>query len=99
MYPTSRSETPSLWVNSLLFQPAEARTEIRATAADRGEVDRLARLIRLVAVYFRVEVENMDQPWLLTGQDGTYFSFEQTKLPSVDRARAVYGDRYLAYAF
>jgi hypothetical protein len=40
---------------------------------------RLARLIRLVAVYLRIEVENMHQPRLLTGQDGTYFSFEETE--------------------
>ena len=52
-------------------------------------------LDHLVTVYFRVEVEHMDQPRLLTGHDGTYFGFEVTKLPGVDRARAVDGDRDL----
>jgi hypothetical protein len=73
-----------LWVNPLLFQPAEARTEIRATAANRGQVNRLASLIRLVAVYFPVEVENMHQPRLLTGKDETDLGLKQTQLAIVD---------------
>jgi hypothetical protein len=88
-----------LWVNPLLFQAAEAWTEIRAAAAERGQVDRLARLIRLVAVYFGVEVEHMHQPGLLTSENRTYFGFEETELPGMDRARAVNGDSYLTYAF
>jgi hypothetical protein len=67
-----------LWVNPLLFQPAEARTEIRATAADRGGLagppDTFSWRCTSAS-----KVENIHQPRLLTGQDGTYFNFEETE--------------------
>jgi hypothetical protein len=47
-------------------------------------MDLLPRLIFFVLMHFGVEVENMHQPRLLTGENRTYFSFEETKLPRVD---------------
>jgi hypothetical protein len=72
-------------MNSLFFQPTEARAKIRAATADWGQVDWLAGPVGFVAVHFCIEVEHVNQLWLLTGQDLTYFGFEETELSGVNR--------------
>jgi hypothetical protein len=67
-------------MNSLFFQPTEARAKIPAATADWGQVDWLAGPVGFVAVHF------CNQLWLLTGQDRTYFGFEETELSGVSAA-------------
>jgi hypothetical protein len=56
-------------------------------------------LIDLVAMYFRVEVEHMDQPQLLTGQDRTYFASNRPSCRAWIEPEQSDGDRHLSYAF
>ena len=46
-------------------------------------VNRLSSLESLVLLHFSIEVQNMDEPRLLAGEDGTDLRLEQTQLVSI----------------
>jgi hypothetical protein len=53
----------------MLFQPIEAWTEVRASAADRIEMNLLSSLIGLHFVYLGVEVQDVNALWSLAFED------------------------------
>ena len=59
-----------LWRDSLLFQAAKTGAEVGSTASLRSELYGLTRLVGFNLLHFSIEVQNMDEPRLLTCEDG-----------------------------
>jgi hypothetical protein len=54
----------------------ETGPEVGSTASNGRELYGLARLLGFNLLHFGIEVQNMDEPWLLTREDGADLGLE-----------------------
>jgi hypothetical protein len=66
----------SLRLNAMLFQPAEARTEVCASATNGIEMNLLTGLVGLHFVYLGVEVQDVNALWALAFENRADLSLE-----------------------
>jgi hypothetical protein len=87
-----------LRLDALLLDVFEAGAEASSTAAHRFERNRLTLFKDNGVMHLGVEIEHMNPLGPPLRDDGVQFILEKSKLPSVNRARAVHTDHNFPHA-
>src|ERR1700722_17611428 len=86
-------------MNARLVEPLEARSELRASAANWIKRDPLSGFEGFDLMNDRIEVEDIDALRTLAFEDRANLGFEEAQLPRVHRSGAIDCDRNLTSPF